>query len=119
MPWPTIPTLIFTDSTAWTKVTSWTTDKVAGRVPIYGTQGPYLPCAVESSGAVMVDRHGKQQMVVQHTVTFDAATFPGLHIRDQGEWAEGQKTLTVTGVQPSGDGTGRIWIVTCEEVPVL
>jgi hypothetical protein len=119
MPWPQIPTLIFTDTTSWSKVTSWTTDKAAGRVPNFGPVGPELPCAVAPTSAEMVDAHGRQSMVVRIQVTFDAATFPGLHIRDQGTWIEGLKTLTVIGVQPESDARGRIFVVTCEERPLL
>lgn len=119
MPWPTIPMLIFTDSTSWQKVSSWTTGKVADRVPSYGAMGPPLPCAVETISADTIDAHGRQSMVVEHRVTFDASTFPGLHIRDQGVWIEGNKTLTVKGVEPAGDANGRIYVVTCEERPLL
>jgi len=119
MPWPSIPTIIFTDSTTWSKVTSWTTDKVAGRVPVYGAAGPPIACSVSPTSAEMVDAHGRQAMVVRHMVTFDAASFPGLHIRDQGTWLEGNKGLTVIGVEPKGDAIGRIYVVTCEERPLL
>jgi hypothetical protein len=119
MAWPSIPTVIFTDSTTWSKVTSWTQDKVLGRVPVYGPVGPALTCSVAPTSAEMVDAHGRQSMVVRHMVTFDARTFPNLHIRDQGTWVEGSKALTVIGVEPEGDGTGRIWVVTCEERPLL
>ena len=82
-------------------------------------RGRQLPCSVSPTSAQMVDSHGRQTMVVQHQVTFDAQTFPNLHIRDQGTWLEGNKTLTVIGVEPQGDATGRIYVVTCEERPLL
>ncbi len=119
MPWPAIPTLIFTDSTTWQRITSWTTDKVAGRVPVYGAVTQPLTCSVAPTSAQMVDSHGRESLVVQHMVTFDAATFPNLHIRDQGTWIEGGKTLSVIGVEPEGDANGRIYVVTCEERPLL
>ena len=119
MAWPKIPTTIFTDSTTWQKVTSWTKGKVADRQPVYGTVSLPIACSVSPTSAQMVDAHGRQAMVVQHQVTFDAATFPGLHIRDQGTWLETGATLAVIGVQPEGDATGRIWVVTCEERPLL
>jgi len=119
MGWPIIPALVLTDTTTWSKATGWTVDKALGRVPVYGPVGPPIACAVESSGAAMVDAHGRTGMVVQHSITFTAAAFPGLHIRDQGTWIEGGKTLTVVGVQPSGDALGRIYVVTCEERPIL
>ena len=119
MGWPFIPDLIMTDWTAWRKVASWSTDKALGRVPTYGPEGPAVPCAVDTSSASMVDAHGRQAMVVQHRVTFREADFPGLHIRDQGTWFEGCKTLTVTGIEPIGDANGRAYVVTCEERPTL
>lgn len=119
MPWPVIPTLLFTDSTTWSKVTSWTTGKVADRQPVYGAMGSPLVCAVETTAVEMLDSHGRQAMVVEHKVTFAASTFPNLHIRDKGVWVEGNKGLTVKGVEPAGDAFGRIYIVTCEERPLL
>jgi hypothetical protein len=119
MPWPSIPTLIFTDSTTWQKVTSWTKGKVADRKPVYGPVSQPITCSVAPTSAQMVDAHGVEVMVVQHQVTFDAASFPGLHIRDQGTWLETGATLAVIGVEPEGDANGRIWVVTCEERPLL
>ena len=58
MAWPTIPATIFTDSTAWQKVTSWTKGKVADRQPVYGTVSLPIACSVSPTSAQMVDVHG-------------------------------------------------------------
>lgn len=117
MGWPRIPNLIHTDRVTWQPITGWTQDAALGRVPAYGTASSQIVCTVQPEQASMIDEHGRQAMLVNHTVI--TSTNPGFKIRDQLIWLEGGKILTIVGVQPTGDARGRIWELNCEERPTL
>ena len=113
--WPNIPGLIFTDSVQWRPVKMWTKDAALGRVPTFGPLSSPINCTVQPDEAQMIDEHGRQALVVRHSVIM--SDNPGVQIRDQFIWAEGNKTLTVISAIPTGDGRGRIWDFDCEERP--
>ena len=113
MAWPSIPYLILTDSVRAVPVTGWTGDAAGARVPAYGAASAPIPCSVTTHGAETAGDHRRQGMKSTHTVTFVAD--PGVPIRSQLLWAEGNRTLTVVGIVPAGDANGRIWEYECEE----
>ena len=115
MGWPAIPTLIYTDSVQWLRVTGWTQDAALGRVPFYATTGATYACSVQPESAEMVGEHGRQGQIVNYTVTITAN--PGFKVRDQLVWLEGARTLIIVGVHPTGDANGRIYVLDCQEHP--
>jgi len=113
MPWPRIPTLVFTDSVRF-RSSSWTKDQAGGRVLAEGPWGPIVSCSVAAAGATDVELHSREGMVVSHVVT---TIFRLGYLRDQLWWQETGAILTVMGVEPAGDGRGRVWNHYCEERP--
>ena len=115
MGWPTIPPLIFTDSVKVRTVTWEGKDAAGGRMPTVGAWGSEHECSVSAAGANDVAIHSRENMVVTHVVTcLDRLG----SLRDQLQWQETGAILTIQGVEPAGDGTGRIWNHYCEERPL-
>lgn len=114
MSWPSIPPLIYTD-TVKARTTTWTKDRAGGRVSTAGDWGQPIPCLVTAASAQQVQIHSREGMVVSHVVTCNDRLG---YLRDQLQWQETSATLTITAVEPAGDGTGRIWNHYCEERPL-
>ena len=59
--------------------------------------------------------HSRENMIVTHVVTCNSRLG---YLRDQLQWQETGAILTIVGVEPAGDATGRIWNHYCEERPL-
>ncbi len=106
MPWPAVPDLIYTDRVKVRTVTWDTKDRAGGRVPSYGEwSGATYRCAVSAS-YVSEAQTSSSQSVVSHVVTADRRL---ANLRDQLRWQETGGILTITGIEPAGDGNGRLW----------
>ena len=115
MAWPHIPDLIYTDEVR-VRSTSWTTkDAAAGRQPTYGAWSDYSDASVSAAGANDIAVHSRESMTVSHVVTCNNRLG---YMRDQIQWAETGAILTIVGVEPAGDGTGRIWNHYVTELPL-
>lgn len=115
MPWPSIPSLIYTDSVKVRTVT-WSKDHAGGRQPVNGAwSGKVFPCSVSAASASQQVQHSREGMVVSHVVTSDARLG---YLRDQFQWQETGAILTIVAVEPAGDGTGRIWNHYVQELPL-
>lgn len=116
MPWPAIPTLIYTDAVS-PRAVSWATkDRAGGRVPTPGSWGPAVACSVSAASAAAVQIHSRDGFVVTHVVTCNDRLG---NYRDQLRWEETGAILTITAVEPAGDGTGRIWNHYADERPLI
>lgn len=115
MPWPAIPPLIFTDFVRARAVAWAMKDSAGGRLPTPSAWGSPVACSVSAAGANDVAVHSRENMVVTHVVTCKSRLG---HLRDQLQWQETMAILTIVGVEPAGDGTGRIWNHYCEERPL-
>ena len=116
MGWPAIPPLIYTDAVAPRSVTWATKDRAGGRVPTPGAWGAPVACSVSAASASAVQIHSRDGFVVSHVVTCDSRLG---NYRDQLQWQETGAILTITAVEPAGDGTGRIWNFYCDERPLI
>jgi hypothetical protein len=116
MPWPAIPILIYTDAVKVRSVTWTTKDAAGGRVPTYGAwSGSEYACSVSAVSANEQAVHSRENMVVSHVVTSNTRLG---YLRDQLQWQETGAVLTITSVEPAGDGTGRIWNHYATELPL-
>jgi hypothetical protein len=121
MGWPSIPMLVFTDRIRFRSAT-WGKDGVSGRLASYGGWGRWVSCSVSTPTTSDQDKfhltaHGREEMKVSHIVTLNNSSYPGLKVRDQLQWQETGYTLVVLGIEPAGDGRGRIWNLYCEYHP--
>ncbi len=115
MGWPNIPRLIYTDAVSVRRV-AWAQDAIKGRQAAYpdGWSGESYECSVSAASADDQVRHSRENMIVTHCVTCNTRLGS---IRDQLLWAETGAVLTIVGVEPAGDGTGRVWNHYTEEHP--
>ena len=115
MPWPKIPTLVFTDLVKARSV-AWSKDRAGGRLPTPGSWGQSIPCSVSAASAAAVQIHSRDGFVVTHVVTCLGRLG---NYRDQLQWQETGAILTITAVEPAGDGMGRIWNHYTDERPLI
>ncbi len=115
MAWPHIPNLIYTDAVRVRTVTWPTKDAAGGRVPTTGGWGEAVLCSVSAASAQDVELHSRENMVVSHVVTSNGRLG---YLRDQLQWQETGAILTISAVEPAGDGTGRIYNHYCDERPL-
>ena len=113
MAFPRIPRVIFMDQVK-SRSGSFSKDATGGRVLAEGAWGQSVRCSVSAAGASDVETHSRENMLVSHVVTSYARLG---YIRDQLQWQETGAILTIVGVEPAGDGEGRIWNHYCEERP--